>query len=70
MIAVGGGNPALALSGPAWGGPGLPAPLALTVPPQPTLIGVEVFAQGLLVDLAGPGPTFGLTNGLALTIGS
>ena len=70
LIAIGGPNPVLSIGGSPWAGPGSPAPVPLAIPAQPSLIGLEVFAQGLMVNLIGPGPTFGLTNGLALTIGS
>jgi hypothetical protein len=70
LIAVGGPNPLLSLAGAAWAGPGSPAPVPLSIPPLVALIGFDVFAQGVMVNAIGAGPTFGLTNGLQLTIGS
>lgn len=69
LIAVGGPNPAVVVSGPAWGGVGNPAPVTVTIPDQLPLIGLTVYAQGMMVNLTGPPPTFGLTNGIELTIG-
>jgi hypothetical protein len=70
LILVGGPNPLLQLAGPPWAGPLLPSPVQLPVPPLPSLIGVDLFLQGVLVNPFGGGPTFGLTNGLEIKIGS
>jgi len=70
LIAVGGPNPVLQLGPTPWAGAGSPAAVNLPVPSIPSLIGVDVFSQGVIVNLAGGGPAFGLTNGLRLTIGS
>jgi len=70
LIAVGGSNPILQLPGTAWGGAGFPAEVPISIPAAPELIGAQVFAQGVLVNTTGPGPVFGLTNGLELTFGS
>ncbi|MEM7305991.1 MAG: CHRD domain-containing protein [Planctomycetota bacterium] len=69
LIAAVSPNPVAAVGGPAWTGPGSPSPVAIPLPPQTALIGLDVFAQGVLVNPIGGGPTFGLTNGLALRIG-
>ncbi len=68
LISVAPPNPLLSLSGPPWAGPGSPAPVAVSIPNLVTLIGVKVFAQGVMVDPFGP-QTLGLTNGLILDIG-
>ena len=54
-----------------WAGPGSPAPVLLPIPDLCTLSGVTVYTQGLLLDLS-PGALIpiGLTDGLAITIGS
>jgi hypothetical protein len=68
LISVAPPNPLLSLSGAPWTGAGNPAPVALPIPNQVTLVGLKVFAQGILVDPFGP-QTLGLTNGLTLDIG-
>jgi len=54
--------------GSIWNGPGLPASVSLPLPPDPTLIGLSAFVQGLMIDLA-PAATvdFGLSDGYRLT---
>jgi hypothetical protein len=69
LIGVGGPNPITTLGGSAWAGLGNPAPIPVSLPPAVQLIGVHVFAQGLMINTMGPGPLFGLTNGLDLLIG-
>lgn len=68
LISVAPPNPLLALSGTPWTGPGNPAPVPVAVPNVVTLIGLKVFAQGVMVDPFGP-QTLGLTNGMTLDIG-
>ncbi|MEM7306847.1 MAG: hypothetical protein AAF682_09260 [Planctomycetota bacterium] len=57
-----------ALSGAPWTGTE-PAPVTLSIPPQATLAGVTIYAQGALLD-ASPGATLpiALTAALALTL--
>lgn len=68
LISLAAPNPLLSLTGPPWTGAGNPAPVALPIPNQVTLIGLKVHAQGILVDPFSS-QTFGLTNGLTLDIG-
>ena len=57
--------------GPAWGGPGQPAPVAMAIPPSPVLAGAGFFLQGLLYDATAPlGTRIGLTNALEVTVGN
>ena len=57
--------------GPAWDGPGSPAPISVALPSNAALLGLELFVQGGLFD-ASPGalPAIGLTEALELTLGS
>jgi hypothetical protein len=56
--------------GPLWTGPGNPSPIAVTIPNSPHLLGVRVYAQGLMFDPPpGPGPVYGLTDAVKLRIG-
>jgi hypothetical protein len=58
------------LAGGVWAGAGNPVPFALTVPPDTSLYGVSLYAQGALVDptpLADP--FLGLSTGIRLRIG-
>ncbi|MCI0635203.1 MAG: hypothetical protein L0206_15030, partial [Actinobacteria bacterium] len=61
-------GPFAVLAGPVW--TGAPAPIAIAVPAQCSLLGAKVYAQGMIVDptfaLGGP---FGLTEGLELALG-
>ncbi|MEM7309158.1 MAG: FG-GAP-like repeat-containing protein [Planctomycetota bacterium] len=61
------------LIGPAWAGPGQPAAVPAALPQEPELLGLSLYAQGLLFDPTG-GPTglveLGLTRGLELVIGT
>jgi len=68
LISVAPPNPLLQLSGPPWTGAGNPAPVMAPIPNLPPLIGLKVYAQGILLDPIGP-QTIGLTNGLILDIG-
>ena len=62
--------PTLAVSGPAWTGPGNPAPIALSFPSDRNLISVALFVQGVLLDAGGSsGNPFGLADAVRLVIG-
>ncbi len=63
-------NPIATLAGPPWSGPGNPAPVPVAIPDDANLVGVEVYAQGLLFDLfGGTGVAFGLTEAVAIALG-
>jgi plastocyanin len=63
-------NPVLQVGPVAYDGAS-PAVFALNLPSLPSLAGATVFAQGVVVDAApGARVTFGLTDGIAATIGS
>jgi hypothetical protein len=68
LISVAAPNPIIVLPGPAWAGAGNPAPITIPIPNQLPLVGVDIFAQAVLIDAFGT-PTFGLTNGMLLDIG-
>ncbi len=53
--------------GPAWSGPGEPAPITLSIPNNEHLIGRKIYAQGRLID-GGGSLEIGLTNGLEVLI--
>lgn len=56
--------------GPIWSGPGIPSPVPLPIPSKPALIGLSVYAQGLLFDApALSGVQIGLTTATELFIG-
>ena len=56
-------------AGPPWPGPGSPAEIALAIPNDRTLIGLPLYAQGLIEDpSASLGVRYGLTNALRITI--
>lgn len=57
------------LTGSAWLGVGSPAAVGLTIPNDGSLVGLEVYVQGVLVDPTGS-PKFGLTDGFGLLIGN
>ncbi|MFN9705502.1 MAG: hypothetical protein ACK595_11870 [Planctomycetota bacterium] len=64
------GLPNVGLFAGVWTGPGATA-LPFAAPLQSSLLGLDVFAQGLLVDLApATSVPFALTNGLRLRLGS
>jgi hypothetical protein len=56
------------LTGPAWQGPGIPAPVDIPIPANPMWVGTVLYAQGVLIDSAGP-VYVGLTEAVALSIG-
>ncbi len=68
LISVAAPNPLVQVGGPPWAGAGSPSPISVPIPNLPALIGLKVYAQGVLVDPFAL-PTFGLTNGLVLDIG-
>ena len=58
-------------AGPAWQGQGSPSPFPCQLPPDPSLVGRTFFAQAMLIDPTNAfGVKLGLTEALALTIGS
>lgn len=59
------------LLGPSlWAGPSFPSAFPIGIPQNTNLIGAQIHFQGLIVDPAASlGVTFGLTEGLRLTIG-
>ena len=59
------GNLSRILVGPTWSGS--PVSMPVTIPNAPVLVGVEVYAQGALVDGAG---ALGATSGFKLIIGA
>ena len=61
----------LLVPGPAWNGPGSPAPIGVSFPSNVAFIGLELFVQGGLFDTSpGAMPRIGLTEALELTLGS
>jgi hypothetical protein len=59
-------------TGNPWLGSGTPAPVSISIPPDPALIGVVFYVQGGLVDpaaLLGNGVHVGLTRAMELRIG-
>ena len=56
--------------GPAWTGPGIPTPIDVPIPNHKSLVGLEIFAQGALLDFT-PGaiPAIAFTEGMRLLIG-
>ena len=55
--------------GPAWTGPGQPAPIPLALPATPSLAGLSVFAQGALLDTSATG-WLALTDAALLVFGN
>lgn len=63
-------NPILTVGPVAWaGGTSAPALLPVTVPANPALLGLDVYAQGALITPL-EGFALGLTNGLVLELGN
>jgi hypothetical protein len=57
------------IPGPVWAGAGNPALVAVAIPSDALLIGLEYFAQGMLFDAAsGASVRFGATEGLRVRI--
>jgi hypothetical protein len=54
-------------AGPAWTGPGVPAPFVFGIPYAPFLVGQTVFLQGALLDPASM--RLGATSGLEVRLG-
>ena len=70
LVDVAAPNPFAVIPGPPWAGAGSPATVSVTVPPVPALIGMRVYAQGLILDATPGAPvTFGLADGVELLIG-
>jgi hypothetical protein len=62
-------NPVYMRLGPAWSGPGSPAPMTLGIPGDPVLAGISVFAQGALIDFQpGAAIPIGLTEARELVL--
>ena len=59
-------------TGEAWSAAGSPAAVPVDIAPDPTLIGLPVYVQGILVDPqpTGTGPRIGLGSALAIVVGS
>ncbi len=56
--------------GPAWAGPGIPSVIRMDIPNDPTLLGMPIYAQGVMVDPnATTGPRIGLTAAVELRFG-
>ena len=70
LISIAPPDPFATIAGPPWAGPGSPAAMPLPVPDNCNLIGLPVYAQGLIVDPT-PGALvpFGLTDAVELRIG-
>ena len=60
------------LIGGSWQGPGQPVGIGVDIPNDLNLIGLSVYAQGVLIDLAAPtgGIRFGLTDAVELRVGA
>lgn len=69
LISVAPPNPLVTLGPSPWVGPGTPTTFTVPVPPNPALLGVELYFQGLIIDPVGP-HTFGAAGGLRATIGA
>ncbi len=60
----------LRMTGTPWKGTGEPVPFAIEIPSDPSLVGLEFRAQGVLVDMSATyGVRFGLTEALHARIG-
>ncbi len=59
----------LTMSGTPW--TGAPVTFSVTLPPDPALAGLEIYAQGAFVDFAGSAPAESVraTNGLRIVLG-
>ena len=69
-LLIGLSPPVLVVTGSPWSGPGIPALIGIAIPNDPALIGIDVFAQGLLFDASSAlGITFGVTEGIRLSVG-
>ncbi len=62
-------NPAAVFSGPPWTGPATPSPVSLPFPPLPFLVGLPLYAQGLLAIVLPSGLDVALTEALKLEVG-
>ena len=53
-----------------WAGPGMPSPIALGIPADPSLLGLTIYAQGIMYDpTVALGVDFALTDAVELVIG-
>ncbi|WP_145063600.1 hypothetical protein [Engelhardtia mirabilis] len=53
-----------------WAGPGSPAPVLAAFPEAPELVGLKVYAQGVILDQSPSSAVpIGLTNGMAIVVG-
>lgn len=62
-------DPFLTLGPQSWGGSGNPASFNLDLPNNPNLVGIDLYAQGAVLD-PGVANGIGVTNGLRITIGA
>ncbi len=70
LISLAAPNPFQVLAGAPWAGPGSPSVFALPIPSSATLIGLSVFAQGILLDFTpGAHVPVGLAGAAELRIG-
>jgi uncharacterized membrane protein len=72
LISLSAPNPlSPAFGGNPWAGPGSPAPVDLTFPANPNLVGKTVYGQGVLLDFSPLSSSpIGLTDGVEIFIGS
>ena len=57
-------------TGDTWTGPGNPAAVSVDIEPDPALIGLSIYVQGLLIDKrATTGPRIGLASGFEIKVG-
>lgn len=69
LISVAPPSPQVILTGPAWGGPSIPAPIQVHIPNQLPLVGLKIYAQAVMIDPFASSPKLGLTNGMIFDIG-
>ncbi len=62
-------NPILQLGPAPWAGSGNPATLLLPLPNNPALVGLDLYAQGAVIDPVAVNG-IGVTNGLIITVGA
>ena len=71
LISIAPQNLTASFNGQPWSGVGIPAPVSIPIPADGTLIGLPLFAQGLLLDPSVAfGVRFGLTDAVAMVIGT
>lgn len=69
LIGIAPPNPIVSAGPVVWAGPATPAAFPIPIPPNPLLVGIELYAQGLILDPVGPN-TWGASQGLKASIGS